>query len=86
MAVSEETLAKSFPNWQMNEIPENWYIPARTAYSMLAQILYHWKRGAKLAHGAATADYALSNAWEIFEDRAIQVGGTKDGTEKGESV
>lgn len=78
MEVTAKTLSESFSRYKMDEIPDDWYFPAKSAYSMIAQLLYHWKSGHVLKDGAKTADKALYNAWLLIEDKSISIGRGKE--------
>lgn len=62
--------SKIFKRYKEDEIPTNWYVPAKDVYSFTAWILNEWNRGAVIKD----KDKFLYSVWNYIEEYAISYG------------
>ena len=74
MEVSRKTLEKDFNRFKVDEIPSNWYVPAKSLYNLTAVLLYHWSHEHKVRGGFQGADKMLYDTWEWIEEHAFSYG------------
>ena len=72
---TKDDMAKAFSNWKYEEIPENWYVPAKEVYLLQAILLYGWGKVMKLGEGWKTAEHGLDTLYKILEDKSMTIGG-----------
>ena len=64
---------KIFKRYKEDEIPTNWYIPAKEIYSFTAWVLTEWNRGSVIKD----KDKFLYSLWDYIEEYAVAVGEEK---------
>lgn len=64
---------KVFKRYKEDEIPMNWYIPAKVIYAFVAWVLIEWNRGSVVKD----KDKFLYSLWDYIEEHAVAVGEEK---------
>ena len=70
MEVRKVEMEKIFKRYKEDEIPTNWYFPARKMYSFCAWMLNEWANGSKIRD----KDKLLYTVWQAVEEHSIAYG------------
>ena len=74
--------SKIFKRYKEDEIPTNWYIPAKEVYAFVAWVLNEWSCGSVIKD----KDKFLYSLWDYIEEYAISYGKEQeDGTAESNS-
>lgn len=68
---------KIFKRYKEDEIPMNWYIPAKEIYAFTAWVLNEWQHGSVVKD----KDKFLYSLWEYIEEYAIAFGKEQENEE-----